>query len=121
MKNSIFLLILFSLVLSFSTVGFAAVTYTNASSGPANDGSLTAGSVVADFAVSKNVTLVALASADTYAAISSHLNGTKLYGSSADDSVIYVDTADKTSGTAYTSAPSSSDSGAFTGGNWSVK
>ncbi len=65
--------------------------------------------------LSNNVSLGIAYSANTYAATTKHLNGTKMYGSSAGDTKIFFQ--DSTTGTLVT-APGNSDSSAFSSG-WS--
>ena len=120
MKKIIYLMVVLSLLLTFSSSVFAQVTYTNTGGTISHTGTLTSGSVVDDFAVSKNVTLIALSAPSSYSVVSSHLQGAKVYGSSSGDSVIFTLDAGKTAGAAYTTPPTNSDSSEFTSG-WTVK
>ena len=113
MKKIIFLFVVIGLVLTFSSAVFAAETFTNTGNANVSD-------IMADFKTSKNVTLISTAGLSSYAAVSSHLNGGKVYGSSSGDALIFTLDNDKTAGTAYTTEPSSSDSGEFTSG-WTAK
>lgn len=75
--------------------------------------------ILNQFRTSNNVTLVLSSGAATYAAVSSHKLGDRVFGSSSGDSKIYKLDAGKTDGTDYTTAPSASDSSTFQSG-WSV-
>ena len=59
--------------------------------------------------LSNNVTLLHTGNAMTYAAISGHLNGSKIYGSSSEDTKIYSQVSDPVD----VVAPTDSDSGDF--------
>ena len=78
--------------------------------------------IVKQFKTSNNVNLYVIANKTTYAATCDHLNGDKVYGSSAGDSVIYFQKKTDLSidtGQHYDTGPSRSDSGAFTAsGGW---
>ena len=89
-----------------SGVSFAASTTFDSDGGHGSG-------ILNSFKTSKNVTIICSSSAATYAAVASHLNGSAVYGSAAGDSVIYKLKAGKTAGTAYTTAPSASDSSCF--------
>ena len=106
MKKIILTIILVFGLMSFS---YAATMTCN------EDGCSGASNNLEGFKTSKNVTLVANTVVQSYAAVSSHLNGDKVYGSSSDSPVIKWTT--KTKGTAYTTAPSASDSSAFSSWN----
>ena len=109
MKKLVILLTICVMLISASTV--LAETFTDA--GPTST-DLTG--VVKDYKTSKAVTLIAVASTASYSAVSSHLSGTKVYGSSSGDAIIYTLTAGKSAGTAYTTAPTKSDSSEFFSG-----
>ena len=99
------------MVLALASTVLAAETFTDA--GPTST-DLTG--VVKDYKTSKNVSLVAVAVPASYSAVSSHVNGTKVFGSSSGDAIIYYLDAGKAAGTAYTTAPTNSDSSEFTSG-----
>lgn len=67
------------------------------------------------WAASKNVTLCLNGAAQSYAAITKHLNGNRTFGTASNTSKIYWQGS--TSGTAISSAPSATDSSEFSG--WS--
>nr|WP_320050589.1 hypothetical protein [uncultured Desulfuromonas sp.] len=110
MKKLVFLVVLCA-ALTMTTSAFASLEFDEA-------GNSSATGVMADYKTSKNVTLVCASAAASYAAVSSHLNGTKVFGSSSGDSVIYTKNGGKTAGEDYTTAPTASDSSEFTSG-WS--
>jgi hypothetical protein len=62
--------------------------------------------------LSNNVTLQHAGDATTYAAVTGHLNGSKIYGSSSQDTKIYSKAAEAP---ITVPAPGSSDSAAFSG------
>ncbi|MDY0213499.1 MAG: hypothetical protein RBR06_10895 [Desulfuromonadaceae bacterium] len=77
------------------------------------DTKITGTSILNDFKTSNNVTLIALSGAGSYAAVSSHLNGDRVFGSSSGDSILYRSVVGKDAGAKYTTAPSVSDSAEF--------
>ncbi|RLB09531.1 MAG: hypothetical protein DRG27_04340 [Deltaproteobacteria bacterium] len=91
-------------------VSLAMATITCDSSG------CTTSSGTVDFKCSKNVRIVCNSNGQTYAAISDHFSGDKVYGVSSDSSVVYYTT--KSKGEHYdTSGFTASDSSAFS--DWS--
>lgn len=111
MKKLMFVLIL-GLVLGLATTGLAAVTFDNAG----NDGSLTAGSVMDDYRTSTNVSLIGLSAAASYSAVSSHLQGTRVFGSSSQSAQLFRLDAGKEAGVVYDTDPTNSDSSEFDSG-----
>lgn len=107
------LMVVFLLTVSTS---WAAVTFKD--DGVQGSPTIPASSVLNDYKTSTDVTLVALGDTATYAVVSSHLRGTRVFGSSSQDAGIWTLDAGKDSGSVYTTAPTASDSGAFSSG-WS--
>lgn len=72
------------------------------------------------WAASKNVTLCLNGAAQSYAAITKHLNGNRTFGTASNTSKIYWNDSGVygTTGTALSTAPSASDSSEF-GSGWS--
>ncbi len=98
MKKGIFLLTLM-FILGCSTVGLAASVATfSDSSGPSVNGTL------ANFRCSKNVEIHVISSAQSYSAVSGHLNGNREFGTVSGDSKIYYE--GKAKGTAIADEPS---------------
>ncbi len=102
------LLIVVGVFLCTSTSVLAAVTFDD--EGPSVD---TLGGVMADFKTSTNVSLIALSGVASYSAFSSHLQGTRVFGSSSQDSKLYTLQTGKDAGTEYTEVPTNSDSSEF--------
>ena len=94
-------IILMMIIVAFMFTGsvFAEVF---SSTGPTST-SLTG--VIDDYRTSTNVTLVVLSSVSAYNAVSSHLNGDRVFGSGSSESVLYELIANKTAGTSYSKAP----------------
>jgi len=111
MKKGIFLFTLIFILGCGATV-FAAKVF--------DDGGAPAGitGVMADFTASKNVEIHIKGVAQTYAAVSGHLNGNREFGSSSGDPKLYW--KGKDAGTAVAAADvTASDSSAF-GTGWSA-
>lgn len=107
------------IIVSFLSIFFASPILA-ATTFDSSGASATVNGVLADFKSSKQVNVIASSAAQTYAAIADHLNGTRIFGSSSGDSLIYFNENDKTAGTQATATElSASDSSAFTGANWS--
>jgi hypothetical protein len=103
----------FGFVFCLASSSLAAITFTDEG---AQSASFDASSVLNDYKTSTNVTLIGVGTSATYAAVSSHLQGTRVFGSSSQDSIIYTLDAGKDAGTAYTTAPTNSDSSEFASG-----
>jgi len=93
MKKIIMIGFVFSL---FSSSAFAAVTFDSTGA------SATVTGVVADYKASKQVNVIVASGVQTYAAISDHLNGSRIYGTTSGDPLIYFNETDKTPGTQAT-------------------
>lgn len=91
--KKLILLTVIALALSFSPA-FAAVTFSNSTGGAGMTG------LLAGYRTSTQVTLIGKGDNAAYNAVSAHLQGDTMYGSSGGDSVIYKNTADKVPGTA---------------------
>ncbi len=105
-------IIYFTLIAFFIMAGASfAGTWTVTSS---NGGTISHhASSIQDTRASKNVTIVVVASAQSYAASAGHKSGDKAYGVSSDSTLVKYTT--KTKGTDWSTslAPTGSDSGAF--------
>ena len=108
--NKIFLIVVL-VVFSVSGSAFASETFTSTGAAGTPNG------VLSQYRTSTNVTLVVTSIVSNYSAVSSHLNGDRVFGSGSDDAVLYRLTAGKTAGTAYTTAPGNSEAFA-SGGTW---
>ena len=93
MKKIVLMIVIVTFMCSGSVM--AAVTFTSA-------GSTGTTGIIASYKASTKVTLVATALTANYSAVSSHLNGQRVYGSGSNESVIYTLAAGKTAGDAYT-------------------
>ena len=111
MKKGIFLLTLM-FILGCSTVGFASNTFD--ANGDSTNSTITG--VLQNFKCSKNVEILVNSVTQSYAAIASHYNGDRAFGSASGDPKIHWES--KTTGT-YATAPTASDSSAVTGSGWS--
>lgn len=98
------------LAISFlSTAAFAQETWVSGAAGSATNLS---GTALESFRTSKEVRLACTSGASSYAVVSDHLNGTRTFGSTAGDSLIYFQ--DKTTpGQHYNTALANSNSGQF--------
>ena len=111
MKKTIVIAFAFALM---STSAFAAGPTSFTSTGGVGTG------VLAGFKASKQVVVACTAAAQTYAAAADHMNGTRSYGVSSGDPLIYFREKSSTeigTNVAATDVGSKSDSSAFSG--WS--
>ena len=116
MKKGIFLLTLM-FILGYSTVGLANKTF-NADGTGTGQTDANATDVLKNFRCSNNVKIVVNSAAQSYAAVSGHLNGDREFGTASGDSKIYW--KDKAKGTAVSDTdPSGNTAGSVNGTGWS--
>jgi hypothetical protein len=96
-------------LLGFPLAAMSATTFTGNAEPTGEDVT----GIINQFRTSTNVTLIALGTTSTYAAVAGHLNGTREFGSSSGDSKLYWQS--KEVGAVTQTAPTESDSSAFVG------
>lgn len=102
-------ILLIGFALSFFTATASAATVWE-SSGPTGE-DIPENSALSNFKVSTNVRLACASENTAYAVVSDHMNGTRTYGSTAGDSLIYFQ--EKTAGNHTDYELTTSDSGQF--------
>ena len=112
MKKIVFMTLITVFMISGSV--FADTTFD--STGEVN-GVVAANTIIAQYRTSNNVSLLTMATVSDYSAVTYHLNGDRVFGSSSGESVLYKLAAGKNAGDDYTTYPAATE-GFASGATW---